>query len=123
MAVEMSRRPLIYRMFAGSWSPTEFGLKKMAVISLILESVRWALEGRFPGLIHPDATGAPEWIKLYGVVQVVFFAAASCAAGSHIIDVIRTRNWRNLNVVGWVLYLAWWVEIGWVGGYLSGLAH
>lgn len=123
MDIEMNRRPLVYRFFTGPWFLTELGLKRMSVISLALESVRWALQGRFPELVHPTAPGVPEWARLFYVVQMVFFIAASLAAAGHVIDAIRARNWRNLNVVGWVLYLAWWVEIGWVGGYLSGLAR
>jgi hypothetical protein len=123
MDIEMNRRPLVYRFFTGPWSLTELGLKRMSIISLALESLRWALQGRFPDLMRPTVPSVPEWVKLFYVAQLVIFAAASLAAAGHIIDGIRMRNWRSLNVVGWVLYLAWWVEIGWVGGYLSGLAH
>lgn len=118
MNTETNRRPLISRVFGGSWSPTEFGLKKMAVAALLLESVRWALQGRFPELLHPAAPNASEWAKVFYLAQIVFFVAASCAAAGHVIDAIRTRNWKNLNLFGLVLYLAWWIEIGLAGGYL-----
>ena len=121
MDIDTNKQPLIYRVFRGSWSPTEFGLKKMSVIALVLETVRWALQGRFPALLHPAAPGAPEWIRLFAVVQMIFFVAASCAAGGHIIEAIRTRNLKNLNAIGLVLYLAWWVEVGLAGGYLGRL--
>ena len=95
----------------------------MAVVSLILESVRWVLQGKFPALKHPAAPTAPEWIRLYYVIQYVFFGAASCAAGSNVINAVRTRDWRRIEVVGWLLYLAWWLEVFWAGGYFSNLAH
>jgi hypothetical protein len=116
---DASKQPLIYRVFRGSWSPTEFGLKKMSVIALVLETIRWALQGRFPDLLHPTAPEAGEWIKVFAVVQMIFFAAATSAAGGHIIEAIRARNLKNLNVIGLLLYLAWWVEIGLAGGYLG----
>jgi hypothetical protein len=91
----------------------------MSIISIVLESVRWALQGRFPELLHPVAPGAPEWTRFFYVAQMIFFCAASIAAGSHIIDAIRTRNLKNLNLLGFAFYIAWWIEIGWAGGYLS----
>jgi hypothetical protein len=100
---------------------TELGLKRMSLISLVLESVRWALEERFPELLHPTAPDMPGWTKLFYVAQIIFFVAASCAAGGHVIDAIRTRNWKNLNPIGFFLYVAWWIEVGLAGGYLSHL--
>jgi hypothetical protein len=120
---ETSRKPLIYRMFAGSWNPTEFGQKKMAVASLILESVRWALQGRYPELVHPTAPGVPEWTRLFYAIQMIFFFAATVAAGCHVIDAIRLRSRKHLNAIGLVLYLALWLEVGWANGYVSGLAR
>jgi hypothetical protein len=119
---DASKQPLIYRVFRGSWSLTELGLKKMSVIALILETIRWALQGRFPDLLHPTSPDAGEWIRVFAVVQMIFFVAATIAAGGHIVEAIRTRNVKNLNTIGLVLYLAWWVEIGLAGGYVGHLA-
>jgi hypothetical protein len=116
--IDINKKPLVYRLFTGPWSLTELGLKRMSGISIALESVRWAVQGRFPELLHPTVPGAPGWIRLFFVAQMIFFVAASCAAGGHIIDAIRTRNWKNLNLIGLNLYLAWWIEIGVAGGYL-----
>lgn len=121
MDVDANKRPLVYRFMTGPWSPTELGLKRMSIISLALESARWALQRRFPEVLRPAATGAPEWAKVFYVVQIIFFVAASSAAGGHVIDAIRTRNLKNLNLIGLLLYLAWWIEIGLAGGYLGHL--
>ena len=121
MAIETKRRPLVYRFFVGPWSGTELGLKKMSVISLILESLRWAMQGRFPDLQNPTAPGVSEWARLFYVAQLAFFCAASSAAGSHVIDAVKNRSPKNVNIIGMVLYLAWWIEVLLAGGYLTHL--
>ena len=93
----------------------------MSLASLALESVRWALQERFPALMHPAAPDVPQWVRLFYVAQIIFFTAATCAAGGHVVDAIRMRNWKRLNVVGMILYLALWIEVGWAGGYLGHL--
>ena len=90
---------------------TKLGLRRMALISLALESVRWPLQGPFPELRHPAAPGVPGWIRFYYLVQMIFFAAASLAAGGQVIDAARTRNWKQLDFAGMILYLVWWVEV------------
>lgn len=94
----------------------------MSLTSLALESVRWALQERFPALMHPAAPDVPQWVRLFYVAQIIFFAAATGAAGGHVIDAVRMRNWKRLNVVGMILYLALWIELGRAGGYLGHLA-
>lgn len=94
----------------------------MSIISLALESVRWSLQGKFPQLLHPTAPGMPTWTRVFYVIQIIFFLAASGAASGHIINATKTRSWKNLNLFGLALYLAWWLEIAWAGGYIRGLA-
>lgn len=67
---KQAKRPLIY----GRWSLEAFGinLKRMAAVSLILESARWALQGKFPALKHPAAPSAPEWIRLITLFSMSF---------------------------------------------------
>ncbi len=93
-------------------------LKTTAIISLLLESMRWILQGRFPELLHPAAPGSPAWSRLFYIVQLVFFGAASYAAGAHIIQTISTRDWKKLDHFGLALYFVWWLEVLWVGRYL-----
>jgi hypothetical protein len=56
------------------------------------------------------------------VIQIIFFLAATGAASGHFIDAIKTRSLENLNLLGIVLYLACWIEVGWAGGYFGALA-
>ena len=106
-------------MLPGPWSLTKLGLTRMSTISIILEAVRWGLQTKFPALLHPVANGAPYWTRAFFAVQTVFWLAASGAAGGHLVDAIKTRSWKNLNLLGIALYLAWWVETGCAGGYLT----
>jgi hypothetical protein len=113
------KKPLIYRMLVpkGTWSLTELGLKKMALASLVLESVRWALQGRFPLLLDPSP-GAPAWARILFAAGLLAWLLATLAAGGHIIDAIRLRDWKKLNLIGLALYLAWWIEVGLAEGHL-----
>ena len=95
----------------------------MSLMSLVLESVRWSLQRRFPDFLHPAISGEPEWVRVFYVAQLIFFAAATIAAGAQINGAIRSRNWKGLQVVGFALYLAWWLEVAWASGYLGGLMH
>jgi hypothetical protein len=119
-SIDMNKRRPLYKLFIGPWSLTELGLKRMSILSILLESVRYLLQGRYPDLLHPAAPGTPGWARLFYVAQIIFFLAATGAAGGHVIDAIRTRNWKNLNPVGFALYLAWWMEVVWANGYLRG---
>jgi hypothetical protein len=85
--------------------------------------MRWALQGRFPQLLHPAAPGVPVWIRVFYVAQVIFFIAASIAAVDNMIDAIKTRRWKELNTIGLLFYLALWIELNWAGGYFAGHIH
>ena len=67
--------------------------------------------------------GGPAWAELILAVQLLLFMGATCAAAGHVINAVQRRSWTELNVVGIVLYAAWWIELLIAGGYLGGLAH
>jgi hypothetical protein len=100
-----------------SKTDNEGWLKITVVVAIVLESIRWALQGRYPELRHPAAPGVAEWIRLFYGAQVVTFAGASIATAFNIIDAAKMRSWRSLDLVALALYLAWWVEIALANGH------
>lgn len=69
VAADENKRSRVYRADTGPWSLTELRLTMTSIISLALESVRWALQGRFPALLHPASSGAPEGARLFYVAE------------------------------------------------------
>jgi hypothetical protein len=72
MGAEMKGAPLLSY---GSWTLRGLGLKRMAAGGIVIESARWALQGRFPALAHTGAAGAPGWVHLFYAAELFFFWA------------------------------------------------
>jgi len=78
----------------------------VATVSLALEVIRWALVGRFPELRNLDVSGKPGWVDLFAIALMVLFGVTGVAVLGHITVAARTRNWRDLNPIGMILFVA-----------------
>ena len=93
---------------------TQIGLKRVSLIGMLLDLIHLALQPHFPDLSPHYRLYRSMWARLFMLSEYFCLMMAFIVGLSNIVKAASTRNPRDANLPGLILFMIFFVLWSWV---------